>query len=369
MTRILIEANWWVDGPPSLRRVLRESIQAWLAEFPEDELTLLMPRKHAAVARAELPDSVKIRTTLLRPQAVAAAMGTVIPSLLSRTEVVLTHNFASLSPFSRRVVLIHDLMFCEHPEWFTPVENRYFSLMPALSRFSDLVLATSVTEAHRIANHIPRTKKIVDVGLGLSPELLAASRSMGSTGVDGLEAQSFVLSVGRLNARKNLMKTIRGALVAGILTEDFPLVVVGSQDGLQDSVPVDVRAAIDAGLVRYTGFVSDEQLAWLYQSCSFFTFLSLDEGYGLPPLEALHFGARVLVSDIQVFRELLSDIQRVTFCDPYDVGKIAEVMRGMTEYAEASESVDVSNVQARFDWSSVVRRMRAAVIAVTADAR
>jgi glycosyltransferase involved in cell wall biosynthesis len=156
------------------------------------------------------------------------------------------------------------------------------------------------------------------------------------------------------------MGTIEAALRAEILQPEFPMLVVGAPDGLQDEVPAAVREAIDAGLVRYIGFVSDEELAWLYSNCRFFTFLSLDEGYGLPPLEALHFGAPVLASDIPVFRELLSESPDVHFSNPHDLKEIAAAMARLA-LSERSTPTD-SIISSHHSWEAVVTRMRGEVL-------
>ncbi|WP_026662310.1 glycosyltransferase family 4 protein [Butyrivibrio proteoclasticus] len=68
--------------------------------------------------------------------------------------------------------------------------------------------------------------------------------------------------------------------------------------------------------VRLLGYVSDEDLSVLIKNCKAFLFPSLYEGFGLPPIEALAYGANVIVSDIPVFNEVLGEA--VAHIDPYD---------------------------------------------------
>lgn len=359
--RILFEASWWREGPPSLKRVLRESIQTWQRCYPNDRLAVLVKPDARKLAEEELGPAVIVRTTRWRPQALAAMVGTILPSLRLRPDVVFTHNFTSLTPFSRRVVLIHDVMFCEHPEWFTRAENLYFSLMPRTAPFAHSILGTSATEAGRISRYL-RGRTVTPVGLGMSQELIGAAPVDALPEVlSDLVPGRFLLSVGRLNARKNLMATIQGALAADLLSKEFPLLVVGSRDGLQDTAPIDVQDAVNAGFVRYTGYVDDSVLVWLYKHCQFFTFLSLDEGYGLPPLEALQFGAPVLVSDIAIFRELLADLDHVVFCDPRDVEAVSSAALGLAKLDRAEWPDGVPTVSERHSWDAVVEKMRSAI--------
>lgn len=66
----------------------------------------------------------------------------------------------------------------------------------------------------------------------------------------------------------------------------------------------------------YLGYISDEEMAFFMKYCQAFLFPSLYEGFGIPPLEALYFGARVLCSNSTCLPEIYKDY--VTYFDPYD---------------------------------------------------
>ncbi len=78
----------------------------------------------------------------------------------------------------------------------------------------------------------------------------------------------------------------------------------------------------------------------------------MDEGFGLPPLEALSFGCPVLVSDIDVFRELLGD--HATYCDPRDIGDATSAIL-------AADSRRLDPAPGFAGWDDCVRRLRAAI--------
>ncbi|KQN45610.1 hypothetical protein ASE87_03345 [Frigoribacterium sp. Leaf44] len=151
-----------------------------------------------------------------------------------------------------------------------------------------------------------------------------------------------------------MTRTIHGALESGTLSPEAPLVIVGEASGLMNDRTEEILAAERRGDVVFLGFVPDAQLIWLYGNCRFMVFLSLDEGYGLPPLEALSAGATVLASDIPVMREVLGG--SATYVDPLDVG---EISRSIKRLHHTSGSDDRASAPPGLrPWSSVLAIMR-----------
>jgi glycosyltransferase involved in cell wall biosynthesis len=74
--------------------------------------------------------------------------------------------------------------------------------------------------------------------------------------------------------------------------------------------------------VVVTGFVSDEDLVRLYQSCELVLFPSRYEGFGLPVLEARRCGARVITSNVSSLPEVM--LEPAALFSPYDVGEMSE---------------------------------------------
>ncbi|OMQ15483.1 hypothetical protein A7K94_0209125 [Modestobacter sp. VKM Ac-2676] len=134
-----------------------------------------------------------------------------------------------------------------------------------------------------------------------------------------------------------------------LVTEDRPLVVVGEPDGLAIA-----RTAPDDRRFRFVGGVSDAGLRWLYENCRLFVFPSLDEGFGLPVVEAAVCGAPMLLSDIPAFRELAPG---ASFVDPRDTAAIGAAVR--QELAGAPSPTPEVVVPT---WHEVVGRMREAAL-------
>ncbi|WP_349899808.1 glycosyltransferase family 4 protein [Parafrigoribacterium soli] len=353
--RVVFDAFWWGGGPPSLRHVLREIVFAWHDRFPEDDLMLVTRKQHDV---SDVPAGIGVCESTLWPQALLATRAVAHAARRWNADVVVTHNFAAKVPNATSAVYLHDVLFTTNPEWFTPLERTYFSLMPRLASHADVVFTSSNSESARIRSH-SHAKQVIPVGLGLSSELI--DPTIEEDPDPRLVPGEYLLAVGRLNVRKNLDRTILSALGTGRVDAKLPLVVAGSADGKADTLDVRVQNAIESGAVVFTGFVSEARLRWLYRNTKLFLFLSLGEGFGMPPVEAAYFGARVLVSDLAVFHESLGRMAR--YVDPTDpravTAAISDALRG-TGYPRVPAGA-VEQLSARHDWRTIVCDMRGAL--------
>ncbi|MBI5300777.1 MAG: glycosyltransferase family 4 protein [Chloroflexi bacterium] len=118
----------------------------------------------------------------------------------------------------------------------------------------------------------------------------------------------YILFVGTLERRKNIPTLIRAfAQARRIGGFDHALVLAGQRGWLYADI---FRAVEELGLeqhVRFLGYVPDEDLPALYSRADLFAYVSLYEGFGLPPLEAMACGAPVLVSNVASLPEVVGD--------------------------------------------------------------
>jgi glycosyltransferase involved in cell wall biosynthesis len=128
--------------------------------------------------------------------------------------------------------------------------------------------------------------------------------------------QAFFLAVATLEPRKNLMVILQAMIRLKDKGLDLPaLVLVGQVGWKTDALFEAIKQAQLAGVrVVQTGFVPDEDLPALYGASTAFVFPSIYEGFGMPVLEALHCGSRVLASDTPEIREAGGD--SATYFEP-----------------------------------------------------
>jgi glycosyltransferase involved in cell wall biosynthesis len=349
--KVLFDGYWWVEGPAANRTVLREFITEWHDSFPDDEIAIAVPKKNFAAARAEISPDIRVHRLRLWPHALATVVEL---SLLARRgfDVVISHNYSALHKNS--VVVIQDLLFEEHPEWFSRPERVYFWPMSRLAATARQVLTSTKTEARRIERLHPNLK-VHPIGLAVSNDLLTATPvrpgEVKSTG-------EFALSVGRLNARKNLQRALDGSLQSGRISPHTPMYVVGS--GSASSVGAKLSSSVlegvRSGAIVFLGRVTDGELRWLYENTRVTIYMSLDEGFGLPPIEAAQFGSPVLVSDIDVFHETVGQV--AVFAAPMDVDAIAENISLAWDDTFEARSHRVSRMAELHSWKESVSKLR-----------
>ena len=139
-------------------------------------------------------------------------------------------------------------------------------------------------------------------------------------------SRDFLLAVGSLQPRKNLIRLIRAyAKLRGERADFAPqLVIVGRRLWLTHEIFDEVKRSRWAGDVILTGYVADEDLPALYRAARAFVYPSLFEGFGLPPLEAMACGTPVVTSGVSSLPEITGDA--ALLIDPNNEQSLASAM-------------------------------------------
>jgi len=143
-----------------------------------------------------------------------------------------------------------------------------------------------------------------------------------------LQKSKYIMYVGRPQPHKNLWRLIEAHALLRRRYPDLLLVLVGKKDAMYGLIEERARRAGLLDGVVFTGFASEAELKWLYQHTQAYVFPSLSEGFGLPPLEAMHCDAPVVASDATCIPEVLGDAAYYfNALDPADIAaKVGKVL-------------------------------------------
>lgn len=108
--------------------------------------------------------------------------------------------------------------------------------------------------------------------------------------------------------------------------------------------------------MQVTGYVTNEQLAELYRRASIFAFPSLDEGFGMPVLEAMTYGLPVISSNTSALPEVCGDAALLV--DPNNTDQIKDALCRMANEPELREEyVSLGLARAsQFSWETAVEK-------------
>ncbi len=211
----------------------------------------------------------------------------------------------------RAVVTIHDLTFFDHPEWHEPAKVRYFRRMiRASAKRAAVLVCVSHFTANRLEELLAPEVPVIVAPHGIDTDRF---RPAGHPDVDaeadrallaslGVRAP-FVAFVGTVEPRKNVVGLIRAV---GHLPPDTTLVLAG-QDGWGTG-EVDAAVAASTRSVVRLGYVDDGVVPVLYRRAAAVAYPALAEGFGLPALEAVACGARLVTSSGTSMEELVGGV-------------------------------------------------------------
>ncbi len=184
-------------------------------------------------------------------------------------------------------VFVHDVSFLRYPDAYPARGLRWHrAALDRARKRADLFLVPSAQVADDLVKTGIDANRIAITGEG-SDHLAVQPRT---------EHQApFILSVGTLQPRKNLARLIEAyARIRHRLPQPFPLRIVGP-DGWGENGAATIPADQLQG-VEWLGSVSEASLVSLYASAHLFAYVPLDEGFGLPVVEAQRAGLAVVAS-------------------------------------------------------------------------
>jgi glycosyltransferase involved in cell wall biosynthesis len=268
--------------------------------------------------------------------------------LVGRTDVFHGTNF--VSPPTRRaaeVVTVHDLTYLDHPGTVSADSLAYRDLVPrALDRGAHVVTPSETVAAAVRERYGLDSSRVTATPLGGDPAWAAPPRPL-SAAAPRVPAE-YLVFVGSLDPRKNLPRLLEAHAALRASRPGTPDLVLAGPAGRETALTA--RPG-----VLPTGWLAEDDLRALVAGARALALPSVDEGFGLPVLEALAAGRPVLAADIPALREVAGG--HAELADPLDVEALAD---GLARTLDAQDDEPARAARrawaARFTWRECARR-------------
>ena len=266
--------------------------------------------------------------------------------------------------FAHTITWVYDLIFFKYKKQYvrTPREflkkNLWNRKLERITK-SDAILTISESTVKDIADFIPEFRKrtyVIPLGVDkrfFEPILEKVNAALNLP-------DKYILYVGGIDPRKNLRRALE-AYASVLSSIDLPpIAIAGKMDNSHPDykklMQIIAKLKLDKKII-FCGFVSDGQLPAVYASAEFLLFPSLDEGFGLPVLEAMAAGCPVLTSNTSSMPEVADNAAMLI--NPISVDEIANGIATLISDANLRKKLSILGIERAklFTWASSARKV------------
>jgi len=291
-----------------------------------------------------------------------------LPRKLRQLGVDVFHSPNFMIPLAgmkpKTVVTIHDLIPLLFPHYTGKSKKRrmfwlYKWMMRRISRQADVILADSDCTRKDIVTALKVSeKKVCTIYPGVDEKLSpgpGTGRIRRMFGISG----SFLLCVGRQDPYKNVLTAVKAFELVTKRRNDlsFRMLIVGEKDMRYPEVTEYISRGNLSQKVIATDYLSESDLVDAYREADLLVHLSLYEGFGLPPLEAMACGTPVVSSDRASLPEVLGDA--ALFTNAYNAAQAAEgIIAVLSDEQLRGRLISKGKKRAaRFSWEETAKRV------------
>lgn len=177
----------------------------------------------------------------------------------------------------------------------------------------------------------------------------------------------FIMHVGSPFPHKNIDSLIDAFSLVKKDHPDVELVLIGKKEFYFTRLMSDSRSNEFYNDIHFTGFVDDDQLSWAYQNTACYVLPSLSEGFGLPGLEAMAYGAPLASSDSTCLPEVYADAAH--FFDPENTDDMARAINDVLSSDRLAKELVKKGAQQikKYSWHKTANETQKIYQAVLSD--
>jgi glycosyltransferase involved in cell wall biosynthesis len=330
--RIGFDAKRAFNNVAGLGNFSRNSISALVGQYPDNQYFLFNPgnRKPLFIAPES---SIELKPENFWWKNLKFIWRSIqISKLAKEVKLDVYHGLSHELPVgiekagAKLVVTMHDLIYLRYPEYYKKIDRKiYDQKFRHACRKADRIHAISEQTKRDLVSYfaVPE-EKITVIYQSINPIFYKRAEKIQKEQLRKKYQipRKFVLSVGTVEPRKNLLGLLEGMTWSKTY---IPVVVIGKLTDYHHKVQKFIEADLNRLQVHFLPRIQDEELAVLYQMAEILVYPSMFEGFGLPVAEAQASGCPVITSNISSMPEAGGDA--ALYVDPEKPEEIGKTLK------------------------------------------
>jgi Glycosyltransferase len=261
----------------------------------------------------------------------------------------------------KKVATIHDMAMYTMKDKYTKAQILMKkSLLQNTIKSSHKLICDSEFSKRELIKYYPEAEEKAEVvycGIEIPKLDIQTKFEMSVLEKFNIEKNNYILYVGTIAPQKNIHNLIKAYVLSVQKGLDCKLVIAGKKGWMYEEIFKYVSESKMEDKIVFTDYINDLELEVLYRNAKIFSTISLYEGFGFPPLEAIGRQVPVLLSDIEIFKEICG--ASALFCNPHDIKDISDNMLKLIEDEELQNKLK-ANGQERlkiYNWSKASKEI------------
>ncbi|MBL6592393.1 MAG: glycosyltransferase family 4 protein [Flavobacteriaceae bacterium] len=255
--------------------------------------------------------------------------------LINKVDILICPDYvAPIFCHSKKIVVIHDNFFWKYPKNYPWIWRNYYTKLIQLGLDSKTTIVTTSNYSKKGLESLFKKIKIYPI--------YQTSESFSIQQTNKNE-KKYILHVGTFEKRKNLLTLVKAfKKLKDELKVEYKLVLAGSTyiNG-DNNVLLKIQKYIAEhnlfSSILMPGYIDKNKALYFYSNSLMYVFPSIDEGFGIPLLEALKLRVPVICSDIPIFREIADD--SVLYFEKQNEYNLFERMKELIQSEELSNKL------------------------------
>lgn len=255
----------------------------------------------------------------------------------------------------KKICIVHDLMVFRFPQYYSLLMKIYLKIYFKQLKRADKILAVSHTTKKDLINYLGiESNKISVVYPGVDIPRYSENSNLSLN-----LPQKYLFFIGDSRKNKNLSGAIHGfAQYIKNSNDELYFVIAGGGDK-KELKNIISELGIEQRII-FLGYITEKEKGYLYKNCYAFVFVSFFEGFGIPVLEAMSYGAPIITSNISSMAEIANGY--AILVNPYDYNSISQGIAKMSDEGVRNKYAALGKVCVKkYSWEQAYQDMKSAI--------